>query len=374
VKQNHRKRILVLRYRFIGDTILTVPFFRNLRRAEPDAHITWVMAPGSAEVVRGIPYVDEIIFWDPVTIHADSRGGHRTLSAKIAFIRGLRAHRYDKVYVLKRSFSSALIALFSGVPDRVGFDTEGRGLFLTKRVPYRPEQHEVLSFLDVLRADGIPVQDDYLEAWISDDEARQADELLLREGVAPEAGLLALHPFASYPEKSWPLEKYAEAATRLKQSEGLTPVIFGGGGDLELYNRFRDLFPEGTIDFVGKCNLRISMAVLKRCTVYIGNDSGVMHLAAAVGLPLVAIFGPTSPSRFGPWSAGARVVSNNFPCSPCRLKFFTECEPSPQGRPQCLESITVDDVCRELLDFGNIAAGYNHFQASKQGVGYADTI
>lgn len=348
MSRNHRKKILVLRYRFIGDTILTVPFFRNLRRAEPDAHITWVMAPGSADVVKGIPYVDEIIYWDPVTIHADSRGGHRTLSAKIAFIRELRAQKYDKVYVLKRSFSSALIALLTGAPERVGFDTEGRRFMLTRGVSYRPEQHEVQSFLDVLRADGVPVVDDYLEAWISEDEAAAADDLLRKEGLAPGARLLALHPFASYPEKSWPLENFASAAARLQDTRGLTPVIFGGGRDVELRERCRELFPAGTIDLVGKCSLRISMAVLKRCTAYIGNDSGIMHLAAAVGLPLVAIFGPTSPQRFGPWSRNAHVVSNSYPCSPCRLKFFTECTPSPQGRPNCLESISVEQVLDEV--------------------------
>jgi len=348
VSRNHRKKILVLRYRFIGDTILSVPFFRNLRRAEPEAHITWVMAPGSAEVVQGIPYVDEIIFWDPVTRHADSRGGHRTLSSKIAFIRELRANRYDKVYVLKRSFSSAIIALLSGAPERVGFDTEGRRFMLTKGVTYRPEQHEVLSFLDVLRADGVPVTDDYLEAWISPEEARQADELLRKEGMSAGAPLLALHPFASYPEKSWPLENFAEAATRLQQSQGLTPVIFGGGGDRKLLERGVHLFPAGTIDLVGKCNLRVSMAVLQRSSRYIGNDSGIMHLAAAVGVPLVAIFGPTSPDRFGPWCHSARVVSNRFPCSPCRLKFFRECQPSPQGRANCLESITVAQLLDEV--------------------------
>ena len=128
----------------------------------------------------------------------------------------------------------------------------------------------------------------------------------------------------------------------------MTPVIFGGGRDVELRERCRELFPAGTIDLVGKCNLRVSMAVLERCTAYIGNDSGIMHLAAAVGLPLVAIFGPTSPQRFGPWSRSARVVSNGFPCSPCRLKFFTECEPSPQGRPRCLESISVQQVLDEV--------------------------
>jgi heptosyltransferase II len=347
-----QKMILVLRYRFIGDTILTVPFFRNLRRAEPEAHITWVMAPGSADVVQGIPYVDEILFWDPATIHADSRGGHRTLSAKIAFIRELRVKKYDKVYVLKRSFSSALIAFLSGAPERVGFDTEGRGFLLTKKVTYRPEQHEVLSFLDVLRADGIPVLDDYLESWVTPDEAAKADELLRKEGVHPGARLLALHPFGSIYQKTWPMARFAAVARVLQERHGLTPVLLGAPGDRHELEKGEHQFPEGTVDLVGKCNLRISLAVLRKSALFLGNDSGVMHLAASAGLPLLALFGPTSPTRFGPWGRDTKVVYTAFPCSPCRQKYFTECQPAGEGRPECVMSSTVDQVCQaceELL-------------------------
>jgi len=155
------KKILVMRYRFIGDTVLTVPFLRNLRRAEPQAFIAWMVAPGSSDVVKGIPYVDELIYWDPLTIHADSKGTHRTFSAKLAFIRDLRSRGFHKVYVLKRSLSSAIIALLTGAQERVGFDTEGRGFLLTTRVPYRHDRHEVQNFLEVLRADGVAIADDY---------------------------------------------------------------------------------------------------------------------------------------------------------------------------------------------------------------------
>src|SRR6266540_1152238 len=124
-RKKEQKRILVLRYRFIGDTILTVPFLHNLRRAEPDAYIAWVVAPGSSEIIKGIPYVDELIYWDPVTIHADSRGTHRTWGEKLAFVKELRARRFQKVYVLKRSLSSAIMAFLSGASERIGFATEG---------------------------------------------------------------------------------------------------------------------------------------------------------------------------------------------------------------------------------------------------------
>ena len=343
-----QKKILVLRYRFIGDTILTVPFLRNLRRAEPDAYIAWVVAPGSSEVVRGIPYVDELIYWDPVTIHADSRGTHRTLTAKLGFIRELRAKRFDKVYLLKRSFSSAIIAWLTGAPERVGFDTEGRGFLLTKQVPYRHDRHEVQNFLDVLRADGVQVEDDHLEAWLSPEEGRFAEEYLTARGVSPDAPLMAIHPFAANQTRAWHEDNFVEIANRLQQLYGGRILLFGGGRDGELAGSMGERISPEPVMAVGSTTLRQTMAILARCRLLVCNDSGIMHLGAALGVPLVAIFGPQSPVKFGPWGKSCRVVYSEFPCSPCKQKFFTECKPSPRGKPECVESIAVQRVMDEI--------------------------
>lgn len=343
-----KKRILVLRYRFIGDTILTVPFLRNLRLAEPDAHIAWIVAPGSSEVVQGIPYVDDLIYWDPITIHADSRGTHKSLRDKVRFISELRAQKFDKVYVLKRSFSSALIAFFSGAGKRVGFDTEGRGFLLTKCVPYRHDQHEVQNFLDVLRADGIAVSEDYLEFWSTPDEDAAAAQLLAEAGIPVSKKVVALHPFASNLHRGWPFEDFAALAALLR-AQGFETLVLGAPGDRSVFESVRDLFGRESVDLVGKCKLRVTMALLKRCALFVGNDSGIMHLAAAANIPMVAIFGPQSPVKFGPWSARAKVLYRDFSCSPCKQKFFTECEPSSRLRPACVEAITVDDVYREAM-------------------------
>ncbi|RII27568.1 MAG: lipopolysaccharide heptosyltransferase II [Geobacter sp.] len=348
MKSEKQKNILVLRYRFIGDTILTVPFLRNLRRAEPDAYIAWVVAPGSSEVVKGIPYVDELISWDPVTIHADSRGTHRTLAAKLAFIRELRAKRFDKVYLLKRSFSSAIIAWLTGAPERVGFDTEGRGFLLTTRVPYRHDRHEVQNFLDVLRADGVRVEDDHLEAWLSPEEERFADEYLAACGVSPDEPLMAIHPFAANQIRAWHEDNFVEVANRLQQLHGGRIILFGGGRDGDIAAQLRERISPEPVMAVGTTTLRQTMALLARCKILVCNDSGIMHLGAAIGVPLVAIFGPQSPVKFGPWGKGCRVVYSEFPCSPCKQKFFTECKPSPRGKPECVESITVRRVMDEI--------------------------
>lgn len=351
-----------MRYRFIGDTILTVPFLRNLRYAEPEAHITWLVAPGSSEVVKGIPYVDELLYWDPVTIHADSRGAHRTLADKLAFVRQLRARGFDKVYVLKRSFSSGLMAWCSGAGERVGFNTEGRGFLLTGKVSYRHDQHEVQNFLDVLRADGVPVKDDHLEAWISAEEQQFADEFLQQAKVTPDELLIGIHPFAANPPRAWHLEDFTELARRLQERCHARLVFFGGPGDSDALPAIRDALPQPPIEAVGTTTLRQTMALLSRCRLLICNDSGIMHLAASLQVPLVALFGSQSPVKFGPWGKNCRAVYSAFPCSPCKQKFFTECEPSLRMKPACMEAITVDSVFNLGMELLQLEEGTNASQ------------
>ncbi|HVO07906.1 MAG TPA: lipopolysaccharide heptosyltransferase II [Burkholderiaceae bacterium] len=338
------ERILVLRYRFIGDTLLTVPFLRNLRRAKPDALIVWVVAPGSADVVAGIPYVDELLPWDPVTRHAESRGTHRTWRDKLAFIRELRRRRFDTAYVLKRSLSSALIAWLSGARHRVGFATEGRGLLLTMRVPYRHDQHEVQNFLDVLRADGVPVVDDHLEAWLSAGERIFASTFLQQHGVGPADRLIAIHPFATNKPRAWHEDEFIALANQLQSRHGGRVIVFGGPGDATDAQPFRERIVPAPIVAVGGTSLRQTMALLERCELLVCNDSGIMHLGAALRRPLVALFGPQSPLKFGPWGESSAVVYKRLPCSPCRQRFWTECQPSPRGKPACMEAISVQDV------------------------------
>jgi len=349
------KKILVMRYRFIGDTVLTVPFFRNLRRAEPDAKITWVVAPGSSDVVEGIPYVDALLFWDPVTIHADSKGTHRTLASKLAFIWGLRAERFDKVYVLKRSISSALIAWLSGAPQRIGFDTEGRGCLLTTKVPYRHDRHEVENFLAVLQADGVKVHDDYLEVWTTPEEEQKVARLLADGGMDPSGQAVLIHPFSAVEQRGWPLENFALLAARLDRDTASRVIVIGGPKDRETFRQVMPLFGDHVIDLVGRCTLRDTIAILKRCALFVGNDSGIMHLAAAAGTPLVALFGPQSPVKFGPWSRRAKVIYKEMDCSPCKQKFFTECAPSARMRPACMEAITIEEVFQESMKISGLA-------------------
>jgi heptosyltransferase-2 len=270
--------------------------------------------------------------------------------SKLAFIRDLRALRFDKVYVLKRSLSSAVLAWMTGAPKRIGFDTEGRGILLTTRVPYRHDRHEVENFLDVLKADGVKVEDDYLEIWTTPEEERNAARVLKEAGINASERIAAIHPFSAVPQRGWPMENFAALVDRMRNEAGFRPVVLGGPGDVGPFGPMRHLFGAGTVDLVGKCTLRETIALLKQCVLFVGNDSGIMHLATAAGTPLVALFGPQSPVKFGPWSDRAKVIYKGLECSPCKQKFFKECEPSARMRPACMEAISVDEVFQQSLN------------------------
>ena len=153
------KKILVMRYRFIGDTVLTVPFLRNLREAFPAARIDLMIEPFSGQVIEGCPYVDRVVPFEFKTIHTYSAATERgKLAGYIHYWKLIKEERYDAAFVLKRSLSSALLVRAAGVLRRIGFATEGRGMLLTDRVVYRHNQHEVENFLDCLRAVDVPIR------------------------------------------------------------------------------------------------------------------------------------------------------------------------------------------------------------------------
>ena len=175
-----QKRILVIRYRFIGDTILTVPFLRNLRYFYPQAKIDILVGPQSGEVLRECPYVNELIEYDTTRFHKYDQGKGKTKSF-FHYVSLLRKNHYDTVFVLKRSLSSVLLAFLSGAKERIGYGEGIKSLFLTKSIRWNKSKHEVESTLDVLRTANIPIKDNQLEAWTTRDEIITAKSLLPQE-------------------------------------------------------------------------------------------------------------------------------------------------------------------------------------------------
>ena len=307
------ERILVVRNRYIGETVLAIPFLRNLRRRFPDAVIDVLVEPGVRQVLTDCPYVDELITWDkpPQTRHRMAGKAAGLLAAA----RWLRSRRYDRAYVLKRSFSTALLVWLAGIPHRVGFAADGRACLLTRWVPTKRRRHEAELYLDHLRVDGIDVDDGRNENWASPEAIEKVDRLL--QATPSQRLRVFVAPQSSAERKQWPLDRFA-AVIRWLVNDRQCEVFFCGSprdtathamicGHLDAAVR------DHVHDFSATLTLRESAALLARMQVCVGVDTGLPHLAASFGVPVVTLFGPTDPRRWRPWRTAHAVVQPAWP-------------------------------------------------------------
>ena len=321
-KGNNVKKILVLRYRFIGDTLLTVPFLRNLRYAYPDAQIDMLVAPVSGDIIKECPYVDNFIYFDTTRKHRYEHAGGKKKTFW-SYAKLLRKEKYDKAYVLKRSLSSAFLAFAAGIKNRIGFDTEGRGFLLTKKVPYKNNQHEIECFLDVLRADGIEIKDDYLENWITNEEYEKIGQILKNNNLENIKKVL-VHATSGNHKKEWNKENFARIIEYLSNKKHVQVIYTGTKNDGLTYENIESLISEKLevkpLNLCGHLTLRESMALTEKCDLIVGCDSGNLHIAASVNTKVIGIYGPMDTTRWKPWCNNAKILTANIPCRPCSLK------------------------------------------------------
>lgn len=299
-------RILVVCTRYIGDTVLAIPFLRNLRRAFPDARIDVCAEGGARAVLADCPYVDELVAWWRPT-------GRRSLARSLAAIRmqaaWLRSRGYDRAYLLKRSLSGSLLATLAGIPHRVGFAADGRALLTTAITPSHG-RHQAARYLDLLRADGLPVDDGRNENWITPAAAGRAGKLLALLPPGRPTVFLAVRSTAK--EKHWPLDRWAILATRLVHERRCEIVLCGGPDDVPSHDALRQAVGPAVAahmhDLTAAVPLRETGALLARMDLCIGVDTGLIHLAASHDVPVVVLFGPTDPNRWSPWTPRATVV------------------------------------------------------------------
>ena len=331
-----------MRYRFIGDTVLTVPFLRNLRNAYPDAQIDLMVAPVSGEIIDQCPYVDNFIYFDTTKKHRYENKDGEEKKNFFDYVKILRKEKYDKAYVLKRSLSSAFLAFAAGIKERIGFNTEGRGFLLTKRVPYVQEKHEIDCFLDVLKADGIDVKDNYLENWVTQEETDFVKNVMQQKGVKFDTPIVIIHATSGNRKKEWAKENWAKIITWLSNEKKVQVVFNGAKNDAQTYEDIMSLVNEPLkitpINFCGCFNLRQTLAFTQQCSLIAGCDSGNLHIAASVGIPVIGIYGPMSTTKWGAYCKNALILKTDLPCQPCGLK--KKCK----RNYQCIKDISVKQV------------------------------
>ncbi len=327
------EKILIVNVNWVGDVIFSTPFIRAVREARPRSHIACLLHPRCREVLEANPRIDEIIIYD-------EEGIHRSLWGKLKLIRALRRKKFDTAFLLHRSFTKAFLAYSSGITRRVGYATKNRKLLLTEVVEEMPQTfaHKVEYFLNVARAAGIPAKDTRYEFFVSEGDRNYAKTFLAERGVSAEDLLVVINPGGNWLPKRWPKENFARLADTMVRKYGAKVVITGSKNDSALAEAIKLEMENASLIACGATTLGQSAALLERADLVVANDTGPMHIAVAMGAPVLALFGPTSPGITGPYGAGEyKVIYKNDGCEvPCYDLTCTEFA--------CMKAIGVEDV------------------------------
>ncbi len=339
-----KEKILVVRYRFIGDTVLTVPFLRNLRRAYPDAQIDMLVGPISGDVLSNCPYIDNFIIFDTTKNHEYENIGEKKKNF-FSYIKLLRKQGYNKAYVLKRSFSSAALIFLAGIKERIGFNTEGRGFFLTKKVNYDQEKHEVECFLDVLKADNIKVQDDYLENWTDTTSVEKVKGIFKEKNIKDNKIKILIHATSGNKSKEWGNKNFAGVIDYLVNDKDAYIFHVGTEADKAAYDQILKEMglnsDEHIINLCADMSIQDSLALIKEMDFVLGVDSGTLHLGASLNKPVIGIYGPMSPIKWKAWGEGHVALYSDRECIPCGLSRKCKIDEA------CLSDITPEIVIEE---------------------------
>ncbi|HXJ92125.1 MAG TPA: lipopolysaccharide heptosyltransferase II [Terriglobia bacterium] len=344
VKVNKPAKIMVRATNWVGDAIISLPAIELLRSRYPQAEIVVVAKPWVAELYSNHPAGIRLIVYDP-------GGEHEGRSGFAKLIENLRRERFDAAVLFQHAFHAAWMAWRARVPIRIGYRTQGRGLLLTEAVRLPSSAylgHQSSEYLELLFLSGLvderppSAYEVHLEATKA--EKRWAAEALKGLGLEGPRCFVGLNPGAAFgPAKRWPMERFAELGDRLVGALGADVLVFGSKDERPLAEAVARAMQRTPLVLAGTTTLRQWMALTGLCRLVVANDSGAMHVTAAMGVPVVAIFGSTDARATGPLSPWARVVRQSVECSPCGLR---ECPIDFR----CMNSVSVDDVHRASLE------------------------
>jgi heptosyltransferase-2 len=334
---NYRK-ILVRATNWVGDAVMSLPALRALRERFPDAEIAILAKPWVADLYGREPFCDRMIPYTP-----------KSLGEKWAAGRALARESFDCAILLQNAFEAAAVAYLANIPERIGYARDGRSPLLTRAIPVPKKgeipRHERFYYLELLHRAGI------LDALPECDRIRLDGAPLAREAGAArfhELGMgetvVGMSPGAAYgTAKRWLPERFAEAATQVARELNASVAIFGSKDERELCGQIAAAIPARVRNFAGETTLAQYINLAAACRVYLTNDSGGMHVASALGIPTVAIFGATDDVGTGPTGPLARVVREPVECSPCLKR---ECPIDHR----CMTRVTAQRVAQTALD------------------------
>lgn len=334
---NHEyERILVVRTDRIGDVLLSTPVIKALRDNLPNAYIAMMISPYAGDILEGNPYLDKVIIYD-------KDKAQRSWQGSIKFAATLKKEGFDLAIILHPTNRVHLVTFFAGIPRRLGYNRK-LGFLLTDRIKHTKqlgEKHETEYNLDFLRYLGLDPQDMTLFMPIKQESEEWAVKFLKEEGIKESEKLLVVNPGASCPSKIWPAERFAELIDRLIEEYGFKVLIIAGPKDASIAGRVISHMHHQAINMAAKTTLSQLASVLKRSRLFISNDSGPVHMASALSVPVVSIFGRNqkglSPKRWGPTGKRSAFLHKEVGCAECLAH---NCK---KGFA-CLKAISVDEV------------------------------
>jgi heptosyltransferase II len=347
------RKILIRGTNWVGDAVISVPAMREIRRLAPQAHISLLVRPWVREIYSAVDFIDEILEYDKEGIHHGWRGFGKLVA-------DLKNRRFDMAILLQNAFEAALLAWCARIPERVGYARDGRGFLLTGACRIDPgvrRVHQAYYYIDILSRMGwleerLWERKDYplsIRVSVRREDTEAAEEMLRASGIGEQETVLGVNPGAFYgPAKRWFPDRYAAVADNLQDEFGVRTIIFGSPGDLPVAKEVAANMKKPPVLLTGRTSLGQLMALIRRCRLLITNDSGPMHLAAALDVPQLAIFGSTSEVATGPLSREAVVIKQQVDCNPC---FLRECPTDFR----CMKGIPAERVleeARKILDLG----------------------
>ena len=349
-------RILVVLPNWFGETLFATPFLRLLRARRPEIFLATLGRPQCRAILLHHPSVNALIDFEQEGARGGPVGAWR-------LARALRAQRFDTAFILRRSLSRTAVLALAGIRERIGFDNPKSGWLLTRRLPAPrpptseelrllwearqaavapspPPVHKALSYLPLLGADAAPSPSVSFDYTVAGEERAQA-RALLEEAGSGRGPLIILHPGANWDHKRWPPDRFARLGDQLAAARRARIVITGAPEDGPLAGSIRHAMRQPATVLAGRTSLRELAACLEQAQLLVSNDTGVLHLAAALMRPLVALYGPTSPVLTGPLGDPSRITVLHHPgCCPRIPCLHPERGPAHPG----MESITVEEA------------------------------
>jgi heptosyltransferase I len=334
-------RVLIIKLTSLGDVVHALPVAARLKETFPHLKLHWVVEDRCAPLLEDHPLLDSVVVYPRKRLQNALRDRHWAQALKILWdlkqtLRRLDIHLSIDLQGLAKS---GLMALMAWAPHRIGcYGLKEISYLISRSLPEGGDVHAVDRNLLVTEALGAPHEAGKFIMGLKPEEERCAQSFLQTQNISESSFLIGLQIGASFPQKCWPIPKWLALMERLSQNPNFRIILFGDQTDRERLRSDLSAIPLTVINTIGQISLRQLMALLHQCRLVIGADTGPLHLAVGLGLPVIALYGADAPKWTGPYGRQHRVHYKKLPCSPCYKK------PTCQGRYECLEAIGVDEV------------------------------